>query len=148
MFTKILIPVDGSDLSALATKGALEMAKSFKAKVVILMASPTFRTVADEGFVLPGLHVTKQNWQKGTAERAQKVLDAAAAKAAASGVKCETLHVFRDMPHAAIIDTAKKSGCDLIVMGSHGYGGFKQWMLGSETTRVLSQSKIPVLVYR
>jgi nucleotide-binding universal stress UspA family protein len=56
--------------------------------------------------------------------------------------------VFRDEPHQEIIDPAKKSGCDLIVMGSHGYGGLKQLVLGSETTRVLSHSKIPVLVYR
>jgi nucleotide-binding universal stress UspA family protein len=76
------------------------------------------------------------------------VLDAVAADAKNAGVKCDTTHLFRDMPYAAIIDTAKKNGCDLIVMGSHGYGGFKQFVLGSETTRVLSHSKIPVLVYR
>ena len=48
----------------------------------------------------------------------------------------------------AIIDTARENDCDLIVMGSHGHGGFKHLMLGSETTRVLSHTKIPVLVYR
>jgi nucleotide-binding universal stress UspA family protein len=50
------------------------------------------------------------------------------------------------MPHAAIIDTARKNDCDLIVTGLHGYGGFKQLMPGSETTCVLSHSIIPVLV--
>ena len=48
----------------------------------------------------------------------------------------------------AIIDTAKKHRCDAVVMGSHGHGGVKQLFLGSETTRVLSHSTIPVLVYR
>jgi nucleotide-binding universal stress UspA family protein len=104
--------------------------------------------MADEGFILPGLQMGKRDWEEAATNRARKVLDDVAGQAASAGVKCDTVHVFKDMPHTAIIDTAKKQGCDLIVMGSHGYGGFKQWVLGSETTRVLSQSKIPVLVYR
>ena len=148
MFTNILIPTDGSELSLMASSGAIDMAKVFKARTTILMVSPTFKQVADEGFIVPGLHTNKREWERTVTERARKVLDATAATAKKAGVACETVHVFRDMPHAAIIDTAKKNSCDLIVMGSHGYGGFKQWVLGSETTRVLSQSKIPVLVYR
>ena len=148
MFTHILIPTDGSELSAVATESALSLAKTHKAKVTIMMASPTFRQMADEGFILPGLQMGKRDWEEAATNRARKVLDDVAGQAASAGVKCDTVHVFKDMPHTAIIDTAKKQGCDLIVMGSHGYGGFKQWVLGNETTRVLSQSKIPVLVYR
>lgn len=148
MFTNILIPTDGSALSAKATQSALSLAKLHKARVTVLMVSPTFRQMADEGFILPGLQMNKRDWEESAGKRARNVLDDVAGQAASAGIKCETVHVFKDMPHAAIIDTAKKQGCDLIVMGSHGYGGFKQWVLGSETTRVLSQSKIPVLVYR
>ncbi len=148
MFTHILIPTDGSEISATATQGALALAKIHKARVTVMLASPTFRQMAEEGYLLPGLQMDKKDWEAAAATRAHKVLDDVAAKAASVGVKCDTVHVFKDMPHAAILDTAKKQGCDVIVMASHGYGGFKQWVLGSETTRVLSQSKIPVLVYR
>ena len=148
MFTNILIPTDGSELSVQAGHRAIELAKSLKAKTTLVLVSPTFRQLMDEGFVGPMINVRKRDWEKGVAERARLVLDAVAAEAKDAGVKCETVHVYRDSPYAAIIDTAKKSGCDLIVMGSHGYRGFKQLMLGSETMRVLSHSKIPVLVYR
>ena len=148
MFTNILIPTDGSELSTQASRHAIEMAKAFKAKTTAVLVSPTFKQLTDEGFVGPAMSVNKREWEKSVVERSVKVLDAVAADAKAAGVKCETVHVFRDQPHVAIVDLAKKNGCDLIVMGSHGYGGFKQFVLGSETSRVLSHSKIPVLVYR
>ncbi len=148
MFTNILIPTDGSELSMQAGRRAIELAKVFKARTTIMLVSPTFKQLTDEGFVGPSMSVNKREWEKSVAERASKVLDAAATEAKSAGVKCETVHVFRDLPHLAIVDTAKKNGCDLIVMGSHGYGGFKQLVLGSETSRVLSHSKVPVLVYR
>lgn len=148
MFTHILIPTDGSELSGQAGRRAIELAKTLKAKVTVLLVSPTFTQLADEGFLIPDLTIDMLEWEKGVAERARKVLDAVAAHAKDAGVPCEAVHVFRDLAYAAIIDIAAKSGCDLIVMGSHGYGGFKQLVLGSETTRVLSHSKIPVLVYR
>lgn len=148
MFANILIPTDGSARSAEASSRAIELAKVFKAKTTVVLVSPTFKQLTDEGFVGPSMSVSKREWEKSISERARKVLDAVAAEAKVAGVKCETTHVFRDMPYLAIIDTAKKNGCDLIVMGSHGYGGFKQVVLGSETSRVLSHTKIPVLVYR
>jgi len=148
MFTHLLIPTDGSTLAAEACGAAVDLAKSMKAKITVLLVSPTYRQMTDEGFLAPTSTSSKKNWEKNIAERAERVLDAAAAQAKAVGVRCETMHVFKDQPYLAIIDAAKKNGCDLIVMGSHGYGGFKQMVLGSETTRVLSHSKIPVLVYR
>jgi nucleotide-binding universal stress UspA family protein len=148
MFTNILIPTDGSELSAQACRSAIDLAKALKARATVVMVSPTFRQLANEGFLVPGMDIGKREWERGVTERARKVLDAAAAEAKNAVIKCETIHVFRDLPYMAIVDAAKKNGCDLIVMGSHGYGGFKQLVLGSETTRVLSHSKIPVLVYR
>ena len=65
-----------------------------------------------------------------------------------AGVACNALHVFGDAPYEAIIDAAEKNGCDMIAMGSHGHSGVKQFFVGSETTRVLSHTKIPVVVYR
>ncbi len=148
MFAHILIPTDGSELSTRASHGAIQLAKALRSRITVVLVSPSFNRLANEGYVLPELDVDRADWEKGVNGRAKSVFDAAAAEAAKAGVPCETLHVFRDEPHVAIIDAAKDHGCDLIVMGSHGWGGFRQLVLGSETTRVLSQSTIPVLVYR
>jgi len=148
MFSHMLIPTDGSDLALRASHEAIQLARSLKSRITAVLVSPTFNRLADEGYVLPELEFDRAGWEKGVNGRARKVLEAVAAEAEKCGVSCDTLHLFRDEPHAAIIDAAKDHGCDLIVMGSHGWGGFKQLVLGSETTRVLSQSTIPVLVYR
>lgn len=148
MFAHILVAIDGSDLSMQAGRKAIDLAKQNKAKLTAIMASPTFRRSSDEGFVAPALDVSRREWEKNVAERAQKKLDAFAADAKSAGVKCVGMHVFNDQPHRAIVDAAKANGCDLIVMGSHGYGGFKSVVLGSQTSRVLSGTKVPVLVYR
>jgi nucleotide-binding universal stress UspA family protein len=67
---------------------------------------------------------------------------------AAAGVPCESVHETNEFPAEAIIALAKKRKCDLIAMGSHGRRGLVRVVLGSTAQKVLSQSKIPVLVYR
>ncbi len=148
MFTHVLTPVDGSELSMQAARQAIELAKVFSAKLSVLLVSPTYKQLTDEGFVAPLAGAARQRWKADVAERAKKVLGVIEAEAAKAGVKCKAVHAFHDSPHEAIIDTANKSGCDVVVIGSHGHGGMKQFILGSETSRVLSHSKIPVLVYR
>jgi nucleotide-binding universal stress UspA family protein len=66
----------------------------------------------------------------------------------AAGVACETIQVEHEHPYQAIIDTADSKGCDLIVMASHGRHGISAIVLGSETVKVLTHCKIPVLVHR
>ncbi len=65
-----------------------------------------------------------------------------------AGVACETIQVEHEYPYRAIIETADSKGCDLIVMASHGRHGLSAIILGSETVKVLTHCKIPVLVYR
>jgi nucleotide-binding universal stress UspA family protein len=148
MFTHILSPVDGSELSMGAARHAVDFAELCEAELTVLMVSPTYRQASDEGFVAPTINIIRERWEDQMNERAKTVLDKIASEASGAGVKCATVHLFADTPYESIISIAKKNGCDVIVMGSHGYGGFKQFILGSETTRVLSHSKIPVLVYR
>jgi nucleotide-binding universal stress UspA family protein len=148
MYTHILVPTDGSDLSAKAGQRAIALADVFKAKLTAVTVTPTLKQMTDEGFAGPPSQVNREKWEKQAGERASRILDGLAVEAKRAGVPCETVHAFRDLPYEAIIDTAEKHGCDLIVMGSHGHGGFKQFLLGSETTRVLSHTTIPVLVYR
>lgn len=148
MFKHILVPIDGSEISMQAGRQAIALAQQFKAKLTAVMASATYRRLSDEGYMAPVIEVSRREWENSVAGRAQVILDTFADEARDKGVKCTGMHVFNDQPARVITDTAKTNGCDLIVMGSHGYGQFKQVVLGSQTARVLSQSKVPVLVYR
>jgi nucleotide-binding universal stress UspA family protein len=128
MYKNILIATDGSELSEKAVNHGIALAKRIGAKVTVLT-------------VVQPLHTF-------TAEYAEKTLGAAARLAQAAGVECEGVHVEHDFPYQAIIDTAASKGCDLIVMASHGRHGISALVLGSETVKVLTHSKIPVLVHR
>ena len=81
-------------------------------------------------------------------KRASKVLDEARAMAEQVGIPAEVLHVSNAHPATAIIETAKSRGCDLIVMASHGHRGFRKLLLGSQTSEVLADGSVPVLVVR
>ena len=80
--------------------------------------------------------------------KAQEILDAVEEQCNAAGVPCNKLTLTSDIIYEAIIEAATTSGCDLIFMASHGRRGLKSLLLGSETNKVLTHSKIPVLVYR
>ena len=63
-----------------------------------------------------------------------------------AGVSYDTIQVENEQPYQAIIAAAKNKGCDLIVMASHGRSGLSGVLLGSVTNKVLTHTKIPVLV--
>jgi len=148
MYSHILIPTDGSELSISAARQAINLATLCKARVSAIMVSPTFRQLQQDGFIVPTAASVRERWEEQMAERAKVALDTICADAKKAGIECQPLHVFGDSPYEAIIDAANKHGCDMIAMGSHGHGGVKQFFVGSETTRVLSHTKIPVVVYR
>ena len=81
-------------------------------------------------------------------QQAQQTLDFVVQLCDAAGVQVDKLSLTSDIPYQAIIDAATQAGCDLIFMASHGRRGFTALLLGSETNKVLTHSKIPVLVYR
>jgi nucleotide-binding universal stress UspA family protein len=145
MHRHILIPTDGSELSQNAIDYGMALAKSVNAKVTVLTVSTPFHTFAVE----PGLVTdTPEQYEKRMATLAAKYLNAAKEAALAAGVSCETMHVEHDQLHLAIIETAARQSCDLIVMASHGRRGISAIVLGSETVKVLTHSTIPVLVVR
>ena len=100
--------------------------------------------------VMAMVQLTEQQnrYHQHAAEQAARHLGEALAKAKAAGVPCETVQVDHDHPYQAIIETAASRGCDLIAMASHGRRGISALVLGSETTKVLTHSTTPVLVYR
>jgi len=147
MFKHILLPTDGSALSAQAVKKGFEFARRIRARVTLIHVVPEFKIVVDEGITVlnPAL---KRRFEDERRERAQKMLDEIAAKARSRGIRCATVSVASDLPYQQIISTASREKCDLIMMASHGRRGLASLLLGSETAKVLTHSKVPVLVLR
>lgn len=144
MFKKILLPTDGSELSARAIAGAIEMAQRLGASIVgMTVAEPySYSSLSEyrpESF---------EDYEARMTKVAQERLNAVETAAKAAGVAVETKIVRSFSPYEAIIETAMQNNCDAIFMASHGRRGLSAVLLGSETQKVLTHSKIPVLVYR
>ena len=150
MYKHILIPTDGSKLSNQAVTTGLKFAKSVNAKVTCLFVLPHFRTLqeGDEGSRAKINKLTESLHKEEDEAIARKVLAPVEKLANDQGIPCTAVHVSSNLPYQAIIDTAKKNRCDLILMASHGRSGVQAVLLGSETTKVLTHAKIPVLVVR
>jgi nucleotide-binding universal stress UspA family protein len=145
MYTHILIPTDGSDLSRMAIRQGMTLAKSIGAKVTGITVSPPFHTFALDPVILTE---TAQMYENGCATRAERYLATFREIAVTVGVPCDVVHVVHEHPYEAIIAEANARGCDLIFMASHGRKGMSALVLGSETAKVLTHSKIPTLVCR
>jgi nucleotide-binding universal stress UspA family protein len=145
MYTNILIPTDGSELAGKAVQHGIALAKQIGAKVAVLTVSPPFHTLTTDAQMIED---TPAQYKARMHEHTEKALGAVARAAQAASVACETVEVEDEHPYHAIIATAESKGCDLIVMASHGRHGVSAIVLGSETVKVLTHCKIPVLVYR
>ena len=148
MFKHVLLPTDGSRLSLKAVKRGLEFAKSSGAKVTALFVSMPYRIAMGEGYIMPAQRTLATRYAQEVERHARAVLGVVERLAERSRVSCKTVHASAYAPYEAIIDNARRGKCDLILMGSHGRGGLRALLLGSETTKVLSHSRIPVLVLR
>jgi nucleotide-binding universal stress UspA family protein len=147
MYKHILIPTDGSPLSARAAAAGIKLAKATGARVTALFVAPAPTPLVYEKF-LPVGYMTTDEHAAMIDRAAAKYLGAIEKAAQAAGVECARLQVTSDFPAEVIVDTAKRRKCDLIVMASHGRKGLSGVLLGSETQKVLVQAKTPVLVYR
>lgn len=142
MFKHILIPTDGSLLSERAVDQALRLAAEVHARVTLLAVAEPYHIAGSWPMVGAEDCADSARWH------AQERLASGTAQARTLGVICEPLVVEHEAPYAAIIDVATSQGCDLIAMASHGRRGFSALILGSETQKVLTHSRIPVLVLR
>ena len=145
MFKHILIPTDGSDLSRKALLYGVQLAKESKAKVTALTIRAPYMISAVDAYVVVN---TQEEFEESAREFADRALEQAKMAGEAAGVSVETVQEVHDQPFRAIIDCALANRCDLIVMASHGRRGVSALLIGSETTKVLTHSTIPVLVYR
>jgi len=147
MFKHILVPTDGSTLSSDTVKRAVVFAKEIGAKITFFYAKPDYPVAYyGEGALIDP--TTPERFAEMADKQAKGILGAAETAATAAGVDCETLSSISDIPFEAVIEAATSADCDLIFMASHGRKGISGLLLGSETQKVLTHSKIPVLVYR
>jgi nucleotide-binding universal stress UspA family protein len=149
MYKHILVPVDDSSLSIKAAKHAVKLARSTGARLTALHVIPPFRVLAGiDGIVAEPELYSPDEYRKSTERFARRLLGRVEALAKAGRVKCEGVFVTGEQPWQSIIKAARGRRCDLIVMASHGRRGIAAVLLGSETTKVLTHSKVPVLVCR
>jgi nucleotide-binding universal stress UspA family protein len=150
MIKHILVPTDGSPLSTRAVRYAVKMAQSNRARVTVFHMIPEFRPLPFMDGPMPASPelFSEPEYKRVTGVEAARMLAKAAAIAKAAKVPVETRTAYAASPWKAIIHAAKSRRCDLIVMASHGWRGLDAVLMGSETTKVLTHSKIPVLVCR
>jgi nucleotide-binding universal stress UspA family protein len=148
-YRHILVPTDGTTLSLKAAKAAAALARDLKARITaVYVTAPFMPALEGDGAILGNYAYDQKAYRAATEKFAAMALGKVIAAAAAAKVKCDQLQVTDPQPWNGIIRTAKKSKCDLIVMASHGRRGLAGLLLGSETTKVLTHSKTPVLVCR
>ena len=145
MFKGILIATDGSECAAKATGSGLQLAKSLGARAVALTATEPWPTMVNAKAM--GINFPSAEYETASKAEAARILGEVYAQSQALGVDCELLHVT-DFPADAIIAAAKANACDLIVMASHGRRGVRRLLLGSQATKVVALSSVPVLVCR
>ncbi len=147
MYKNILIATDGSELSEKAVQAGLALARTLQAKVAAVHAVPSrFMLTSGEMETIDSHMLDKL---RASAKKAgEKVLDGVQEEARKAGVDCGRVLIESDWPWDAILRAAQERSSDVIVMAAHGYTDFRALVLGSETNKVLTHSKIPVLVYR
>jgi nucleotide-binding universal stress UspA family protein len=144
MYRNILIPTDGSDITAKAVQTAITLAKTLGARLSTISVKEPFpySAISEMQPVPPQEFYDAQ--ERIAASRVKAVIDAAQAHGlACTGHTVEALH-----PWEAITDHAKAQGCDLIVMASHGRRGVSALLLGSETQKVLTHCDVPILIIK
>jgi nucleotide-binding universal stress UspA family protein len=145
LYQNILVPTDGSEFANKGAEQGVLLAKEIRAKVTAVTVTEPFHVIS----VAPRqIEYTRSEYKKHTDAVADKALGFVLDAAKRAGVACDTVHVEHEHVYRAIIDAAASKGCDLIAMASHGRHGVSAVVLGSETVKVLTHSKIPVLVYR
>ena len=147
MFKNILIPTDGSNLSAKAIKAGVAFARSISAQITGCYVVERFQPYYFGDYIPPDLPTPKE-FERRAHEAGEKYLKKIESAARAAGLKYSSTVLTAETPYAGIINAAKKGRCDLIFMASHGRRGLSGLLLGSETHKVLTHSKIPVLVFR
>jgi len=145
MFSNVLIATDGSELAQKAVTYGLALAKALGARVTAVTVTDIYPTGPYAPIPLPSLI---EHYEAAAALSAANILSAVSDAATKLGVPCATMHVKDQRPAEGILDAAGQSGCDLIVLASHGRRGMQRLLLGSQAQKVVALSALPVLICR
>jgi nucleotide-binding universal stress UspA family protein len=148
MYKHVLVPTDGSPLSLKAIRTAVRLAKAVRARVTGIYVIPPYTPPVYGEAVMYAPEVSPRRYKEISEREAKKALAALEIEAESAGVPAKVIFVTAHSPWDGITRAAKAKKCDLIVMSSHGRKGLAGLLLGSETTKVLTHSKVPVLVCR
>jgi nucleotide-binding universal stress UspA family protein len=110
----------------------------------VTVTEPYESVVVVETMVL----ILPADYKKQCEENAKQILSVVTSAAQSAGIKCDVIHQENRWPYEGIIEAAEKVGADLIVIGSHGRRGIEGLLIGSQTTKLLTHTKIPALVVR
>ena len=144
MFKRILVPTDGSDITQKAVETSIRLAKALGADIHTICVKEPF----PYGAISEMQPTPPQEFFEAQERIATRHVQAVAAACSVAGIRCQGITIEGLHPWESIIDHAKKMDCDLLVMASHGRRGVSALLLGSETQKVLTHSKLPVLVVR
>lgn len=144
MFKHLLLPTDGSSMSDHAVEQGIALARATGAKVTGVHVMPSFHWLSIQ---LDSLESSRGEFAVETQRRADSILSKLSSAAAQSAVVVDTCVVDHEHVYEGIVAVAESRHCDLIVMASHGRSGVRAVLLGSETHKVLTHSRVPVLVF-
>lgn len=153
MYKHILLPTDGSELSVRAAQEAIKLARCTGARLTAFHVMPQYMPVyyGEAALVVPGgvgLGLSRELFETQTQRQADAALAAVSRLAQEAGVAVGVACDRNDGTADAVVKKAAELGCDVIVMASHGRRGLQGLLLGSETVKVLTHCKTPVLVVR
>ena len=148
MYQHVLIATDGSALAEKAIEAGVQLAASLNARLTIAHVGSPYAPPLYAGDFVPSTYLSAEEHEARVREAGEDILARAAAAAVARNLTCATDFTIADHPYQGVIDIAGRNKCDLIVMASHGRSGWGAVLLGSETQKILTHSKIDVLVIR
>jgi nucleotide-binding universal stress UspA family protein len=140
MYKKILVPLDGSELAEKALEHAEKLAETFDAEIILFQVVPFMPIYVVPELVTPFVVDEKQK------EAAERYLTNLAEELKKRGFKVTAMVRSGRQVAVEIIDFAKETGVDLIVMCTHGRSGISRWVLGSVAHKVLTRAETPILL--
>jgi|SoiMethySBSTD1v2_1073268.scaffolds.fasta_scaffold07235_13 nucleotide-binding universal stress UspA family protein len=147
MYRRILVPTDGSIVSARAERAAVRVAKRFNAKITAVHVMAPYSPLAlGEIRGLGPRPMSADEYKAAAEKRGKALLKRLVARTRRAGLDAATVLVTSDTPSEALVKAANDARCDLIVMGSNSRVGITRIFIGSVASEVLSATRIPTLI--
>ena len=148
MYKHILIPTDGSEVAHKGVAAGIDYAREAGAKVTLFTAVPAYEPPGEGPLLSHAKVISLEEHERQSAATANGILERATQAVRDAGVDFQTDHALNDHPWEAIVEAARKHGCDAIIMGSHGRKALSRLFYGSQAIDVLTHSDLPTLVVR